>query len=224
MTNVPENPWREVKLPGGRLRLWPEFLPAGEADQLQQRLSAGLQWQRDSVKLFGREHPIPRQHQWYGDAGMRYRWSGLTMQPLPWTDELAELRERLRAATEITFNSVLANLYRDGNDSMGWHADDEPELGVRPVIASVSLGAERDLLLRRRAGRERGERSVKVCLPHGSLLLMSGATQQNWQHALPRRARISEPRINLTFRRILGERQAATSNPAASMAAASASA
>ena len=198
-----DNAGQEISLPGGELRLWTGFLGDGEASRLQQQLTDGLAWQSDRVRLFGREHAIPRRHQWYGDPDARYRWSGLEMQPLPWTSELAELRERLGAATGVVFNSVLANLYRNGQDSMGWHADDEPELGEQPVIASISLGAERDLLLRRKTDRVRGERSVKLCLPHGSLLLMSGDTQRNWQHALPRRARLAEPRINLTFRRIL---------------------
>lgn len=216
--------WEQIDLPGGALRLWPDFLGRSEATGLLARLFEGLAWQSDRVRLFGREHPIPRQHQWYGDAGAGYRWSGLEMQPLAWTPELADLRGRLETEVGVSFNSVLANLYRDGRDSMGWHADDEPELGKQPVIASISLGAERDLLLRRKTGRVRGERSVKLRLPHGSLLIMSGDTQHNWQHALPRRTRLSEPRINLTFRRIFAGDQAATSKPAASMAAASASA
>ena len=217
MASELDNSWQEIELPGGALQLWPGFLRPAEASALQQELAAGLAWQVDRVRLFGREHPIPRQHQWYGDEETSYRWSGLEMQPLPWTPELAALRDRLQMMTRVGFNSVLANLYRDGQDSMGWHADDEPELGRQPVIASISLGAERDLLLRRKTGRARGERSVKLRLPHGSLLLMSGDTQHNWQHALPRRARLNEPRINLTFRRI----QAATSKPAVSIAAAS---
>ena len=160
-----------------QVRLCADFLPRAAADALFSALLRGLDWQQDSVRLFGREHPIPRRHQWYGDANAHYRWSGLTMRPLPWTAELSSLRDDLAPAAGIAFNSVLANLYRDGNDSMGWHADDEPELGTQPVIASVSLGAERDLLFRRSVGRARGERSLKLRLPHGSLLLMSGATQ-----------------------------------------------
>lgn len=194
--------WEEIELPGGCLRFWPGFLPAAEATRLQQTLATSLDWQRDRVRLFGREHLIPRRHQWYGDSDASYSWSGLQMQPLPWTAELRDVRDRVAAVTATSYNSVLANLYRDGRDSMGWHADDESELGRDPVIASLSLGAERDLLFRRSDRGSRDARSRKLALTHGSLLLMTGSTQHNWQHALPKRTRVSEPRINLTFRLI----------------------
>lgn len=143
--------------------------------------------------------PAPRLEAWYGDAGASYSYSGLAHEPLPWTPELQRLRERVEVAAGTTFNSVLANLYRDGNDSNGWHADDESELGEQPVIASLSLGAARRFLLRHRASVER----VEVVLEAGSLLLMRGKTQQCWKHSVPKQRTVHAPRINLTFRRVV---------------------
>ena len=191
--------WQRIDIDGGDLRLRGDYLGPEEADRLLRSLRNTVPWQSDTVRVFGREHPIPRLHQWYGDAGTDYRWSGLTMSPLAWTPELDDLRRRLEQDLDCRFNSALANLYRDGNDSMGWHADNEAELGPAPLIASVSLGAGRDLQLRR-AGETRTHTTVP--LTHGSLLVMAGDTQRNWQHALPRRRRVRQPRINLTFRLI----------------------
>lgn len=189
-------------LPGGaKLCLCEQFLTQTEGDRLLQILQQQVAWRQDSVRLFGREHRVPRLHQWFGDPGKVYRWSGLTMQPEQWTRELRALRLRVEHAAATRFNSVLANWYRDGKDSMGWHADDEPELGPQPVIASLSLGAERDFLLRYR-DRDANVANVKLSLPNGSLLIMAGATQQSWQHSLPKRNKINAARINLTFRRI----------------------
>ena len=128
-----------------------------------------------------------------------YRYSGARFEPRPWPDALLLVRARLCEALQVDFNSVLANRYRDGRDAMGWHADNEPELGPQPVIASLSLGATRRFVL-----KHRGDPSRKLALdlPHGSLLVMSGATQRNYRHALPRTARPVGERINLTFRRI----------------------
>jgi alkylated DNA repair dioxygenase AlkB len=192
----------ESLLPDSSIALIPGFVSQAEADRLFDRLRRRISWRRDNVRLFGREHPIPRLHQWYGDPGAHYRWSGLVLEPQPWFAELDELRNKIERSTGNRFNSVLANLYRDGNDSMGWHSDDEPELGAEPFIASLSLGASRDLLLRHR-DRESGISTASVPLTHGSLLLMGGLTQSNWQHALPKRRRVTEPRLNLTFRRIV---------------------
>jgi len=186
-------------------RFYPYFLPTNVADSYLQQLLREIDWRQDKLKLYGREHNIPRLHQWYADKGTTYAWSGIAMQPLSWIKPLGQLRNQLQQQTGHTFNSVLANLYRDGNDAMGWHADDEPELGTEPVIASISLGAERDFHLRQKdrgTGKSRGcARSIS--LPHGSLLLMSGSSQRDWQHALPKRRRISKPRINLTFRTVV---------------------
>lgn len=159
----------------------------------------GLAWAPHRVRLFGREHLTPRLCAWYGDADVRYAYSGQTLDPLPWTPALADLRVRIESALGRSFNSVLCNLYRDGADCMGWHSDDEASLGPRPVIASLSLGATRRFALRH---RRRAHPSVSLALAHGDLLVMGGDTQHHWQHALPRTHRPVGARINLTFRAV----------------------
>jgi alkylated DNA repair dioxygenase AlkB len=193
--------WAILPFAADNIRMMRNFLEPQNAAELQALLTDRVNWRRDSVSLFGKQHPIPRLHQWYGDPDAVYRWSGITMQPQPWLDELSELREQLQVLLGCQFNSTLINYYRDGNDSMGWHADDEKELGALPVIASVSLGASREFLLRSRC--RKSDRSTHcITLEHGSLLVMAGDSQQKWQHSLPRRLRVRSPRINLTFRQV----------------------
>lgn len=191
-------PLTSLLLPQADLRYDPDFLPPAEADVLLAQLTAEVAWEQRSIRLFGQQVPQPRLTAWYGDAAARYTYSNLTWEPRPWTAALQALRQQVEAATGTRFNSVLLNLYRTGQDSMGWHADDEPELGPAPVIASLSLGATRRFRLRPRAGLVHPPFSLD--LPSGSLLLMRGATQQHWQHALPKTARPVGPRLNLTFR------------------------
>jgi alkylated DNA repair dioxygenase AlkB len=148
---------------------------------------------------------------WYGDSTAAYTYSGLTLEPLPWTTLLASLRARVEALTEATFNSVLLNYYRDNRDAMGMHADDEPELGERPVIASLSLGATRTLVFRHKTRRDLAP--VKIPLPSGSLLLMQGSTQSHWKHGINRSTRACGPRINLTFRRVISSRESLEKSP-----------
>jgi len=185
---------------GPDLQLLPGWLAPGPAEALMQALRQALPWQVHRVRMFGREFDSPRRSCWIGDAGASYRYSGMLHAPHPWPPALAPLRQRLADETGTSFNSVLANIYRDGRDRMGWHSDDEPELGARPLIASLSLGATRRFLLRHRADRRR---RLALELPAGSLLLMRGQTQAQWQHALPATVRPVGPRINLTFRRIV---------------------
>lgn len=174
------------------------WLPKAAADVLLRALIDEIPWTQHHVRIFGRELPSPRLSAWIGDPGAAYTYSRVRHEPLPWTPALAVLRARLRAESGVDFNSVLANRYRDGRDSMGWHADDEPELGAQPVIASVSLGATRQMRFRSRS--EDARASVAIALEHGSLLWMAGATQQRYQHAISKtRAQVGE-RINLTFR------------------------
>lgn len=189
--------WEEISAPGALISLKREFLRADAATNLLRRLIHLVPWRQDKIRMFGKEHDLPRLQQWYGDPAQVYVWSGIEMQPLPWTPELAEVRDAVQRATKRKFNSVLLNYYRDGNDTVSWHADDEPGLGLSPFIASLSLGAERDFLLRR---NDDAKKKVTIALPHGSLLVMAGETQGNWQHAIPRRKRIVHPRVNLTFR------------------------
>lgn len=185
-----------VPLPDADVRLDPAWLRPDAADALFATLRDGIAWENHPVRLFGREYPAPRLSCWIGDPGAAYRYSGLLRTPRPWTPVLADLRDRLSAELGAPFNSVLANLYRDGRDAMGWHADDEPELGAAPVIASVSLGATRRFVLKHR----RDDARLVLDLPSGSLLVMQGATQANYRHALPRTARAVGPRLNLTLR------------------------
>lgn len=188
-----------LALPEAELALEAEWLPPADADALFTILQAAIPWEVHRIRLFGRDLASPRLSCWIGDAGAAYAYSGAVFQPRPWPAALLPLRARLRVELGLDFNSVLANLYRDGRDSMGWHSDDEPELGERPVIASLSLGATRRFLLKARHGPGS---SLALELPAGSLLLMRGDTQQRYRHSLPRTAKPTGPRINLTFRRI----------------------
>lgn len=188
------------KDPASSLLFAPQFLPAAEAETLFQTLLNETPWQQQRIRVYGKEYPEPRLTAWYGDAGARYEYSGIVHEPLAWTPVLGELRARIVAASGERFNSVLLNQYRDGRDSVGWHSDDEPELGLHPCVASLSLGVPRRFLLRPR--QKNGAASFGLDLPAGSLLVMKGAIQANWQHALPKTARVHEPRINLSFRQV----------------------
>ena len=185
------------------LQLLPHFLPAAEATALLAHLTETVAWEQRNISLFGKIHPQPRLTAWYGDPEARYTYSGLTWEPRPWLPTLADLRQRLETAADCRFNSVLLNLYRDGRDSMGWHADDEPELGPAPTIASLSLGATRRFRLRPHVSGI--AEPFGLDLANGSLLLMHPPTQAEWQHALPKTARPVGPRLNLTFRWVAGQ-------------------
>lgn len=188
------------ELPGAEVLLYPGWLPQAQAQAALDALRDELPWAQHRIRLFGREVLTPRLCAWVGDAQASYAYSGARFEPLPWTTTLLGLRERLQRDAIGHFNSVLANRYRDGCDSMGWHADDERELGSEPVIASISLGATRRFRLRH---RRNPELRAEWLLEHGSLLLMRGATQANYRHDLPKTARPVGERINLTYRLIL---------------------
>lgn len=187
-----------LPLPDADVRFDPDWLAPNEQAALFTALRHGIPWENHPVRLFGRELPAPRLSCWIGDPDATYGYSGLVRAPRPWSRVLAGLRDRIATAAEAPFNSVLANLYRDGRDAMGWHADDERELGPTPVIASLSLGATRRFVLKHRAGAPR----LAVELPPGSLLVMAGDTQASYRHALPRTAKPVGARINLTFRHV----------------------
>ena len=191
---------RQIELPpNGRIEYHPRLYSPAQADRLFQRLHAELDWAERSIMMFGREVTQPRLVAFYGDEGQAYRYSGRTLKASLWPMPLADVRHHLRLITGHEFNCVLCNLYRDGRDSMGWHADNESELGPEPVIASVSLGAERRFVLKRRQDGER----VELLPAHGSLLVMLGQVQQHWLHQVPRTRKPVEARINLTFRQIV---------------------
>ena len=158
-----------------------------------------LDWDQEFITMFGKTHPIPRLSSWHGDPCCRYTYSNITMDPKPWTEGLRSVGDEIASATGIEANSVLANLYRSGRDRTAWHADDEPELGPEPVIASASFGATRRFRLRR---RDASVPPVAIDLEHGSLLVMKGETQTHWEHEITRTAKQVEPRVNLTFRTI----------------------
>jgi alkylated DNA repair dioxygenase AlkB len=190
---------QRIDLPGADLRFAPDWLAPAEADNLLTALLADPGWEVHRIRMFGREVDSPRLSRWIGDPGAAYTYSRTLFEPHPWPRALTGLRRRLRETIGVDFNSVLANRYRDGRDRMGWHSDDEPELGPRPVIASISLGATRRFALKPKGEGER----LALDLAHGSLLVMAGDTQARYRHALPATARRVAERINLTFRRIL---------------------
>lgn len=189
-----------IDLPDGVLRLWPSAFDAVEADELFTGLRHGIDWQQEEIMIFGACRPVPRLVAWHGDPSAHYTYSGTPHAPRAWTPRLQRIRARVQALSGAGFNAVLLNLYRDGRDGMGWHSDDEPELGPAPVIASVSLGATRRFCLRH---RRRKELKLDLSLEHGSLLLMAGLTQRHWVHAVPKTSRPVGERINLTFRLVL---------------------
>ena len=197
-----KNPeFTQLEMPGADVRLYQALFSEAESKELLEQLQREIAWQQDRIKMFGREMPLPRLTAWYGDPGAVYTYSRIRMEPRPWNPVLQQIRKRAEAATQTVFNSVLLNYYRNQQDSMGWHADNEAALGLEPVIASVSFGEPREFQFRHLTNKALP--IVKIYLPPGSLLLMQGTTQQNWQHRLPGKTAVSGPRINLTFRQIL---------------------
>lgn len=177
----------------------PKWLTEKESQQAFAALEMELNWKSPQILMFGKWVNQPRLVDWQGDTFYTYRYSGQTMIAEPWHQAAETIRRRLEQTTGIRFNAVLINYYRSGQDSMGWHSDDEPELGQNPIIASVSLGAERDFLIKARLNPAE---KFKIRLGNGSLLWMKAGFQENYMHALPKRA-LAAPRINLTFRYII---------------------
>jgi alkylated DNA repair dioxygenase AlkB len=188
-----------VPLPEAEISYTAGFVEMQRASALYAELQAGVPWQQPELYIYGRKVLTPRLSCWMGDAGAVYRYSNTRFVPEPWIAPVLALKADVEAAAGTAFNSVLLNYYRDGHDAMGRHSDDEPELGLQPVIASLSLGGERRFLLHPKSGGK----SSAIVLAHGSLLLMRGQTQQKYQHSLPRTAKAVDGRINLTFRCIM---------------------
>ncbi|MES2629233.1 MAG: alpha-ketoglutarate-dependent dioxygenase AlkB [Bacteroidota bacterium] len=186
----------------GEVFYFPEFYSLEESAGIYRELLDHIEWEEKAIRIFGREVMQPRKIAWYGDPGISYTYSNLTQVTRPWTSSLLEMKRRLEEFTGKTFNSVLLNLYRSDRDSMGWHSDNEKELGKDPYIASVSFGHPRIFQLKH------NDRPLKssLLLEDGSLLIMSGATQHFWKHQLPKRRALCGPRINLTFRLIAGDK------------------
>ncbi len=177
-------------------------LPLGETpDKIMRRLIDEVPWRAENIVVWSKSYPQPRLIAWYGDVGKDYTYSGIRLTPLPWTQILLDLKSRVEAAAHAGFNSVLLNYYRDHRDSMGLHSDDEPELGKRPILASLSLGEERTFILKHK--RDKNVNPVRLKLASGSLLLMKGDTQRYWKHGIHKENLPCGPRVNLTFRRII---------------------
>lgn len=187
----------QLDMPDAEVYYAAHFFTKDESDLYLRRLTDEISWQQEEIKMFGKQLPLPRLTAWYGDKG--YTYSGLYNAPQPWLPILSELKNRVEAASRDRYNSVLLNYYRHGQDSMGWHSDDEKSLASG--IASLSFGGERGFAFRHRT--RQGLPSVKLTLQHGSLLLMQGTTQQYWQHQLPKTSHAIAPRINLTFRTVV---------------------
>jgi len=186
-----------LNLPNSDITYFPRFFNTEEADHFLNRFKTGVLWQQDNIKVFGKEYPQPRLTALYANNDKPYSYSNITMQPSPFTADLIRIKERIETRAKVSFTSCLLNLYRDGKDSNGWHADDEAVLGVNPVIASISFGQGRYFHLKHKTIENL---SHKILLEHGSLLLMSGETQHHWLHQIPKTAKPIGQRINLTFR------------------------
>ncbi len=183
----------------GSAVLFPDFLCESDADKYFSGLHNNTPWEQNFIRLFGKEVSEPRLSTWHAEADLPYTYSGVPRTPHPWKEPLSSLRTACEAHTGQSFNGALLNLYRTGLDAMGWHSDDEAVNGPNPVIASISLGAERRFDFRHKQSRE----MISVVLPHGSLLVMSGACQTFWLHRIAKTTRQTEPRINVTFRRLI---------------------
>ncbi len=183
----------------GRVDFFPQFFSHEESDHYFKILSEGIAWKQEPVSIFGKMILQPRLTAWYGDPDKSYSYSGITMDPTPWTPTLLEIKLRIETVSPAVFNSALLNQYRNQKDSVGWHRDNEESLGTNPVIGSVSFGAARCFQL-----RNYKHKSIKhsLELTHGSLLLMQGQTQHFWEHCVPKQSAGLGKRINITFRRI----------------------
>ncbi len=187
-------------VPDAEIVYYPHFFDAEQSDLLFQELLLTIPWQQDDIKVFGKVHAQPRLTALFGNEGKSYSYSNIKMQPHSWNPILQNLKQKAEAVSATEFTTVLLNLYRDGKDSNGWHADNEKELGTNPVIASMSFGAERYFHLQHNNDKNL---KLKILLEHGSLLIMKGTTQHFWKHQIPKTAKPIGSRINLTFRSIV---------------------
>ncbi|TNF43935.1 MAG: alpha-ketoglutarate-dependent dioxygenase AlkB [Cytophagales bacterium] len=184
----------------GEMYLFPDFFTKKQADHFFAKLSASLEWRQEPIWMFGKRVMQPRLTALYGDPEKPYGYSGIQMTPSGWTPELRHILDSIQDFSQAEFTHVLCNYYRDGNDSMGWHRDNEKVLGENPTIASVTFGAER--IFQTRPYSEKRPK-LDISLTHGSLLLMTGESQHFWEHQLPKTKKVNQARINLTFRKLL---------------------
>ena len=184
-------------LPNAEIEYYPEFFEKIQADALFNKLEHEIPWQSDTITVYGKTYPQPRLTSLFGNEGKPYSYSNVVMQPHLWNPLTVFIKEKVEEAAQIQFTTVLLNLYRNGKDSNGWHADNEKELGRNPVIASVSFGATRPFYLKHNTIESQ---RLKIDLAHGSLLIMKGETQHFWKHQIAKTSKDIGPRINLTFR------------------------
>lgn len=185
-----------VKITNGEYTYITNFFKKSESDILFKNLREKVIWKQESMNMYGRQINFPRLTAWYGESDKPYSFSGITLTPNPWSTEILEIKNKIEPFCRVIFNSVLLNLYRNGNDSISWHTDAEKELGKNPVIASVNFGASRKFQLRHKTTKEK----IEIDLEHGSLLIMKGELQHFWKHQVPKTKKKVGERINLTFR------------------------
>lgn len=190
------NDFEPIKIQNGEYIYVSSFLDITKSNNYLQKLTNEIDWKQEEIRMYGKIIKLPRLTAWYGDNDKPYSFSGITLNPNPWTTELMEIKKTIESKCNVVFNSVLLNLYRNGNDSISWHTDAEKELGENPVIASVNLGAIRTFQLRHQTTKQK----IELKLKHGSLLIMQGELQHYWQHQVPKTSKDVDQRINLTFR------------------------
>ena len=196
--------YEDHRLDDAAIREYPHVFSFKESDRIMLSLVTNIPWRQDMLMIAGKEIPVPRLQCWMGNPRARYGYSGLQLTPIGWSDNVLSIRRSVQSLTGIKFNSVLLNYYRDGKDSVSWHSDDEPELGLKPIIASVSFGAERIFQLRHKIRKDLPK--YRIVLRNGSVLLMGDTLQSNWIHQLPKVKELNEPRINLTFRNVIASK------------------
>ena len=196
--------YEDHRLDDAAIREYPHVFSFKESDRIMLSLVTNIPWRQDMLMIAGKEIPVPRLQCWMGNPRARYGYSGLQLTPIGWSDNVLSIRRSIQSLTGIKFNSVLLNYYRDGKDSLSWHSDDEPELGLKPIIASVSFGAERIFQLRHKIRKDLPK--YRIVLRNGSVLLMGDTLQSNWIHQLPKVKELNEPRINLTFRNVIASK------------------
>lgn len=187
----------EYSLYPAKADLYPNFLSKEQADYLLKNLINSVKWNQEEINFMGKISPIPRKTFWYSKENREYTYSGIKVLPVPYPEAIKRLNKLVEEKSGYKFNSVLLNLYRDGDDKVSWHADDEKSLGKEINIASISVGAERDFQFK---SKHNSADKEEIVLTHGSLLVMHSPIQDHWLHQIPVRKKVSEPRINLTFR------------------------
>lgn len=185
----------------GDVTYYPSLFSQEESDQIMSDLIKNIEWKQEPIWMFGKKIMQPRLTALYGDPNVAYGYSGIIMKVYPWNEILQTIKAKVEALSNTDFTHVLLNYYRNGQDSMGWHRDNEKNLGENPTIASVSFGVSREFQLRK---YETKKDKKSILLTHGSLLMMQGETQHFWEHQIPKSKKINNPRINLTFRKVLG--------------------